>query len=92
MKSLVMHNGQSGSALAVRVHGNAERNEISQVLSDGTILIHLKTDQVKDPLRANMDLILLLSQVLSIPPKKYRYCSRRKSPSKTHLHSESQGA
>ena len=36
-----MHSGQKGSALAVRVTPRASRNEIVEVLEDGTIKVRI---------------------------------------------------
>ena len=36
-----LHNGQRGSALAVRITPRASRNQIVGVLNDGTVKVHI---------------------------------------------------
>jgi uncharacterized protein (TIGR00251 family) len=64
-KQFRLHNGQKGSALAVRVTPRASRNEISEILSDGTIKIRLTAPPVEG--RANEALVAFLADVLSVP-------------------------
>ncbi len=60
-----MHDGKVGSALAVRVTPRASRNKIVEVLSDGTIKIHIAAPPVDG--EANEELISFLASVLNIP-------------------------
>ncbi|HJR78785.1 MAG TPA: DUF167 domain-containing protein [Anaerolineales bacterium] len=60
-----LHGGQKGSALAVRVTPRASRNEIVEMLEDGTIKVRLAAPPVDD--QANRALIEFLSDILGVP-------------------------
>ena len=60
-----LHNGKKGSALAIRVTARASRNEISEILSDGTVKIRLTAPPVEG--KANQALIEFLADVLEVP-------------------------
>jgi uncharacterized protein (TIGR00251 family) len=60
-----LHNGKKGSALAIRVTPRASRNEISEILSDGTVKIRLTAPPVEG--KANQALIEFLADVLEVP-------------------------
>jgi uncharacterized protein (TIGR00251 family) len=60
-----MHDGQKGSALAVRVTPRASRNEIVEVLDDGTVKVRLATSPADD--EANVALLDFLSEILGVP-------------------------
>lgn len=60
-----MHDGKVGSALAVRVTPRASRNQIVEVLGDGTIKVHIAAPPVDG--EANEELIKFLASVLNIP-------------------------
>ena len=60
-----LHNGKKGSALAIRVTPRSRRNEISEILSDGTVKIRLTAPPVEG--KANQALIDFLADVLEIP-------------------------
>lgn len=63
-----MHNGQKGSALAVRVTPRASRNEIVEILDDGTVRVRLATSPADD--EANAVLLDFLSEILGVPKTK----------------------
>lgn len=63
-----LHNGQRGSALAVRVTPRASRNEIVEILDDGTIRVRLAAPPSDN--EANMALIDFLSEILGVPKSK----------------------
>lgn len=63
-----LHNGKRGSALAVRVTPRASRNEIVEVLDDGTIKVRLSAPPVDN--EANNALIEFLSDILGVPKSK----------------------
>lgn len=63
-----LHNGQKGSALAVRVTPRASRNEIVEILDDGTIKVRLSAPPVDN--EANNALIEFLSDILGVPKSK----------------------
>jgi uncharacterized protein (TIGR00251 family) len=60
-----LHDGKKGSALAVRITPRASKNEIVEILSDGTIKIHLTAPPVEG--KANEALIKFLAEVLGVP-------------------------
>ncbi len=60
-----LHDGKKGAALAIRVTPRASRNEIVEILSDGTVRIRLTAPPVEG--KANEALIKFLSQVLDVP-------------------------
>ena len=60
-----MHNGQTGSALAVRVTPRASSNEIAEVLDDGTIKVRLASPPTDE--EANEALVAFLSEILGVP-------------------------
>lgn len=64
-RKFVLHDGQRGSALAVRVTPRASRNQIVGVLTDGTIKVHLAADPSDD--KANALLVDFLAEVLGVP-------------------------
>jgi uncharacterized protein (TIGR00251 family) len=60
-----LHDGRSGSALAVRVAPRASRNRIAEVLSDGTVKIQLTAAPVEA--EANKQLVEFLAKILKVP-------------------------
>ncbi len=64
-RKFVLHDGQRGSALAVRVTPRASRNQIVGLLTDGTIKVHLAADPADD--EANAMLVDFLAEVLGVP-------------------------
>lgn len=60
-----MHNGQKGSALAVRVTPRASSNEIAELLEDGTIKVRLASSPADH--EANEALVVFLSEILGVP-------------------------
>lgn len=63
-----LHNGQRGSALAVRVTPRASRNEIAEVLDDGTVRVRLAAPPTDN--ESNEALIVFLSEILGVPRAK----------------------
>jgi uncharacterized protein len=63
-RSYHLHDGKNGSALAVRVTPRARKNEIVEVLSDGTVKVHLTAPPVEG--KANEALLKFLSSVLNV--------------------------
>jgi uncharacterized protein (TIGR00251 family) len=59
-----LHDGQRGSALAVRVTPRASHNKIMEVMSDGTVRIHIAAPPVDGD--ANRELIVFLAEVLGV--------------------------
>lgn len=60
-----LHDGQRGSALAVRVTPRASRNEIVEVLDDGTIRVRLASPPTDN--EANDALLAFFSEILGVP-------------------------
>ena len=63
-----MHDGQRGSALAVRVTPRASRNEIVEVLEDGTVKVRLAASPADD--EANAVLLEFLADILGVTKNK----------------------
>jgi uncharacterized protein (TIGR00251 family) len=63
-----LHDGKRGAALAVRVTPRASRNQITEVLSDGTVKIHLTAAPTEG--QANEALIKFLAGILDVAPSK----------------------
>ncbi|HEU0294487.1 MAG TPA: DUF167 domain-containing protein [Anaerolineales bacterium] len=63
-----MHNGQRGSALAIRVTPRASRNEVVEILDDGTVRVRLAAPPADE--EANAALIGFLSEILGVPESK----------------------
>lgn len=60
-----LHSGRQGAALAIRVTPRASRNEIVDVLSDGTVKVHITAPPVEG--KANETLLRFLADVFDIP-------------------------
>ena len=60
-----LHDGKKGSALAIRVTPRASRNEIVELLDDGTIKVRIAAPPLDN--EANETLISFLAEVLGIP-------------------------
>ena len=60
-----LHNGKMGSALAVRVSPRSRRNEIAEILNDGTVRIRLTASG--DEMKINQALVDYLAEVLAVP-------------------------
>ena len=61
-----LSNGKSGAAITVRITPRSTRNEISEILDDGTIKVRLITGKVEE--KTNQALIEFLAQVLEVRP------------------------
>lgn len=61
-----LHDGQTGSAITVRVTPRASRNEISEVLDDGTVKVRLTASQSEE--KSNQALLAFLAEVLEVKP------------------------
>jgi hypothetical protein len=60
-----LHNGQTGAALAIRITPRARRNQVVEILHDGTIRIRLAAstgDEVNSELKAYLSNILGVSE------------------------------
>jgi len=63
-QELKFHSGRIGSAIAVRVAPRASKNEITEVMQDGTIKIKLTSPPVEG--KANQALVEFLSELLEV--------------------------
>ncbi len=61
-----LHDGKSGAALAVQVTPRAPKNEITQILADGTL--HIRLDSSGDDNVMNLALTNFLAELLEIKP------------------------
>ncbi len=59
-----LHSGKKGAALAIHVIPLSKKDEIAQILADGTIQVRLKTPQVDG--EANQALEIFLAEVLGV--------------------------
>lgn len=64
-RSYRLHDGKVGSALAVRVTPRASRNEIVEVMPDGTVRIRITASPVDG--EANAQLLAFLAEILNVP-------------------------
>ncbi len=62
------HNGRGGTALTVRVVPRASRNEIAEIMDDGTLRIRLTAPPVDQ--KANEALIEFLADILGVARSK----------------------
>jgi hypothetical protein len=60
-----LHDGKKGSALAVRVTPRSRRNEIVEILNDGTVRVRLTAST--DDIKINQELVDFLAEVLEVP-------------------------
>jgi uncharacterized protein len=60
-----LHNGKKGAALAVRVIPRASKNEIAEVLNEGTVKVRLTV--AANDATLNKVLIEFLAETLAIP-------------------------
>lgn len=60
-----LHDGKNGAALAIRVVPRAKKNEIAQIMSDGTLKVRVTAPPVDG--KANDAVIELLAEVLDVP-------------------------
>lgn len=67
-RSYHLHNGKKGSAIAVRVTPRAKKNEIVEVLNDGSVRIRLAVTPVEG--NANDVLANFLAEILGVPKSK----------------------
>ena len=60
-----LHDGKKGAALALRVTPRASKNEIVEILNDGTVKVHLTAPPVEG--KANEALLKFLAKILDVP-------------------------
>jgi uncharacterized protein len=64
-RSFHLHDGKKGAALAVRVIPRSSRNEIAEVLHDGTVKVRLTL--AADDQKLNQELVNFLADTLDVP-------------------------
>jgi uncharacterized protein (TIGR00251 family) len=64
-RTFQLHDGQKGSALAVRVTPRASQNKIVELLDDGTVKVHIAAPPVDE--ESNLALLNFLADVLGVP-------------------------
>ena len=74
-----LHDGKKGAALAVRVVLRSRRNEIVEVMNDGTVKVRLTVSPGGDINKALLD---YMSQVLEVPPARLDIVAGAKSNEK----------
>jgi uncharacterized protein len=67
-KNYQLHDGQKGSALAIRVTPRASKSEIAEVLSDGTVKVRLAATAAGED--SNQALLDFLAGILGVPATK----------------------
>ena len=72
-RTFKIHDGKVGAAITVRVTPRMAKNEIGEILEDGTIKIRLTAPPVDG--KANECLINYLAEVLEIKPSKIEIIS-----------------
>jgi len=60
-----LHDGQVGSALAIRITPRAINNEVAEVLDDGTIKVRLASSPADN--EVNEVLLAYLAEILGVP-------------------------
>lgn len=59
-----MHNGQTGAAITVRVTTRASKNQIQEILEDGTVKVRITSAPVEG--QANETLLRYLAEILDV--------------------------
>ncbi len=62
-----LHDGKMGAAITVRVTPRSSRNEINEILDDGTVKVRLTATQGEEQI--NQALIAFLAQILGVKPE-----------------------
>ena len=79
-KKFELHDGKTGSALTIRITPRSRRNEIVEVLNDGTVRIRLVTSNTRE--EANKSLIKFLAEILEVPPSHIEVVAGMAGPDK----------
>jgi uncharacterized protein len=72
-RNFKLHDGKMGAAITVRITPRTAKNEITEILNDGTVKIRLTAPPVEG--RANQGLIEFLAEVLNIKPARIEIIS-----------------
>ena len=79
-RKIHLHNGKKGVALAIRVTPRAEKNEIAEVLNDGTIRIRLASSP--DQVELNKTLTDYLAELMGVINAKIEVVAGKKGRDK----------
>jgi uncharacterized protein (TIGR00251 family) len=74
------HNSVGGTAFAVRVVPRSAKNKIVEIMSDGTVRIHLTAPPLEG--KANRQLVEFLAETLQIKPSQIDIVGGEKSKNK----------
>jgi uncharacterized protein (TIGR00251 family) len=80
MNNFKFHNSKAGSAIHIRVQPKSSKNEISEILDDGTIKIRLTAPAYEG--KANQALIKFLSDLIGVPPSDIEIVAGQKNKDK----------
>jgi uncharacterized protein (TIGR00251 family) len=72
-RNFKLHDGKMGAAITVRITPRTAKNEITEILNDGTVKIRLTAPPVEG--KANQGLIEFLANVLEVKPAKIEIIS-----------------
>jgi uncharacterized protein (TIGR00251 family) len=72
-RNFELHDGKLGAAITVRVTPRMARNEITEIMNDGTVKIRLTAPPIEG--RANQGLIEFLAEILGVRPAKIEIIS-----------------
>jgi uncharacterized protein (TIGR00251 family) len=79
-REIHLHNGKKGVALAIRVTPRAEKNEIAEILNDGTIRIRLASSS--DEIELNKTLTDYLAELMGVINAKIEIVAGKKGRDK----------
>lgn len=79
-RQYVLHDGKRGSALALRITPRSSRNQITGVLNDGTVKVHIAADPSDE--KINAELIAFLAEVLGVPKSRMEIVAGEKGRDK----------
>ena len=60
-----LHDGKTGAAVAVRITPRASKNQVTELLEDGTVKVHIAAPPEDDAV--NKELLEFLSVILGVP-------------------------
>ncbi len=80
LKNPTFHDSAGGTAFLVRVVPRSTKNEIVELMKDGTVKIHLTAPPVEG--KANRQLVEFLSEIFQIKPSRIEIAAGEKSRNK----------
>jgi uncharacterized protein len=79
-KEYNLHSGKKGSALAIRITPRARKNEIVEIMSDGTVKVRLTAPPTEG--KTNEALVNFLAEILEVPPSRIDVVAGDNGPDK----------